>query len=455
MPDLSVAVEPTVNGSVVFMPLGAQTSGGQTAGLLCLRLMVTNQGASQVHLNAVALSFTPAVVGPFTDTTAIDIPPGATMEWNFATNQDVILPSQAPMSITLALSCDGFSSPAQLTLPLAKYVASGGGYLFPTDWKSLQDGEFWQAASGVHGAGAWGSQLFAYDFAVIAIDPMTQQWSALKPGTTGANNSDLRIWGKPVCAVADGTVLERIDGVPNNPHPLQWTSTADLNMQLAAQQMNYWGSFTNGGAGNHFYIQHGEDVVLYAHMQNGSLNPMLQNGAQVKAGTVLGLAGNAGNSTGPHLHVHAIKGTAPENGPLRPLPFRDTLSIDLTALTSPFRQAPWVKLADQGPPHVTSAIFPAAQFPPTFPPPPWEAAIDPVALVLSDSIYQLLTLPDPAPIPVFERQMVEASRALSPTERQQALARLTRFRETYLAILYKALTEGGLSKKVVEGAERR
>jgi peptidase M23-like protein len=445
-PNLSVAVEPTVNGSVVFMALAPNKKGAQPAALLCLRLMVTNNGSSPVHLNGVGLSFSPPVVGPFTDPTGIDIPPGWTMEWNFSTAEDVILPASPPQSLTLNLNCGGFSSPAVTTLPLAQYTMPSGGYLFPTDWKALKPGEFWQAASGTHGEGNWGSQLFAYDLGVIAIDPMTQQWSPFLPGMTGVNNSDLRIWGKPVCAVADGTVLERIDGVPNNPHPLHWTSDADLAAQLAQQQALYWGGFTNGGAGNHFYIQHGENVVLYAHMQNGSLNTKALPGMTVKAGDVLGLAGNAGNSTGPHLHVHAIKGTAPEDGPLRPMPFRNTLSIDLTALTSPFPDAPWVKLADQGPPHVTSAIWPASQFL-KFRPPPYEAAIDPLALILSEDLYVRLTLPDPPPIDIWTRQMAATARALSPAQRGVALERLAMFRETYLAVVQRVLSEAGLSKR--------
>jgi hypothetical protein len=437
-------VEPSVSGSVVFMRVAPAKQGDLPAELLCVRLMVTNNGGSLVHLNAVKLSFTPSVAGPFTDTTTIDIPPGATMEWNFETAEDILLPSPAPTNVTFELSCNGFSSPAQVTLPLAAYDAPASGYLFPSQVSALRPGEFWQAASGTHGAGSWGSQLFAYDMGVIAFDFAANQWTGLLPGTTGANNTDARIWGKPVCAVADGTVLERIDGVPNNPHPLSGTS-AQVQAGLAAQQA-LWGPFQNGGAGNHFYIQHGENVVLYAHMQNGSLNPSLLAGQTVKAGTVLGLAGNAGNSTGPHLHIHAIKGTAPEDGPLRPLPFRDTLAIDRNALTAPFDKAPWVKLADQGPPHTTSAIYPAKQFI-EFKPPPYEVAIDPLALILSETIYVLLHLPDPPPIERFAQQMMQAARALSPAERQASLAALTRFRETYLAVVQKALTEGGLAKK--------
>ncbi len=438
-PNLGIAVEPVENGRVVYMRLAPKTAGAKSAGLLCLRLMITNNGAASVHASAIGLSFTsPPAVPAISDAADLTIAPGATAEWNFVTAEDAFLPFPAPQQITIAVTCDGFASPAQLSLPLAAYDAPGGGYRFPTDPALLVPGEFWNASSGSHGEGAWGSQLFAYDFGVIAFDQTTNQWSGFLPGKNGDNNSDFRIWGKHIVAVADGIVREVVDGVPNNPHPLKWTSQADLDAQLAAQQA-LWGSFTNGGAGNHFYIQHGDEIVLYAHMQKGSLNPMLVKDSPVAAGTFLGLAGNAGNSTAPHLHVHAIKGTQPEVGPLRPLPFRDILAVDLSALTTPYQNAPWSLLEDQGPSHTNSAIWPATQFAPTRRN-IWEVAIDPLALILSSQIYVLLTLPDPPPIQVFVNQVREMVTALRIEERAQVMARLDAFRGTYLSALAEVTT---------------
>jgi murein DD-endopeptidase MepM/ murein hydrolase activator NlpD len=60
----------------------------------------------------------------------------------------------------------------------------------------------------------------------------------------------------------------------------------------------------SGGYGEHAYIEHtinGQTVLsVYAHMQ-GSSSP-LEVGDRVEAGDFIGLVGNTGTSTGPHLH---------------------------------------------------------------------------------------------------------------------------------------------------------
>ena len=59
-----------------------------------------------------------------------------------------------------------------------------------------------------------------------------------------------------------------------------------------------------GGYGQYVYIEHnlnGREVLsVYAHMQRGS-SPV-QAGQRIQAGEFLGLVGNTGTSTGPHLH---------------------------------------------------------------------------------------------------------------------------------------------------------
>jgi hypothetical protein len=84
--------------------------------------------------------------------------------------------------------------------------------------------------------------------------------------------------------------------------------------------------------GNSVVLVHApEELVLYAHMRRGSVRSNVcprsgsgfrPNAIRVKAGQVLGHAGNSGRSTGPHLHIHVVT-NAEDTGQGRPLEFRN------------------------------------------------------------------------------------------------------------------------------------
>jgi murein DD-endopeptidase MepM/ murein hydrolase activator NlpD len=56
-------------------------------------------------------------------------------------------------------------------------------------------------------------------------------------------------------------------------------------------------------AGNHVRIGTGTEEVLLAHLRPGSVQ--VARGDLVRRGQVIGQVGNSGNSTEPHLHIHA------------------------------------------------------------------------------------------------------------------------------------------------------
>lgn len=98
------------------------------------------------------------------------------------------------------------------------------------------------------------------------------------------------IYGKPVLAVADGKAVVVHDGVPNqvpnDPKPI--TDLADADGNHVLQDL-----------GNGAY-------ALYAHMQPGSVRARVKQGAMLRKGQVIGLVGNSGNTTEPHLHLHVV-----------------------------------------------------------------------------------------------------------------------------------------------------
>jgi Peptidase family M23 len=295
-PDLTVTVEPFEKDSVVCAPLAPRTAWDDPTAQLSLVLTLTNNSESWLALSNVTITFaSPPQVAPRSINVVKSLGPKETSHWYFTAPDNVILPVPTPGALTINVFCYDFDSPATFGFPLALYESSlAGGYSFPATSGDLKGGELWQGRSAAHAPAGGGVQLFAYDMDVVAFDGATSAWSALVPGGSASKNEEYRIWGKPVVAMADGFVVDFANDQPTNPNP-----PADL-------------SPPNPVEGNHFYIQHGSDLVLYAHMQPGSLNPdLLVENQTVTAGTFLGLAGNSGNSTNPHLHIHAIKGTAP------------------------------------------------------------------------------------------------------------------------------------------------
>ena len=357
---VSVVIEPSDGASVVYEPAARKSTTNQPVNLLCLELSIANQESTAVHLNKVTLSFSappsvPEAVIPVPTNwwppggSGVHIPPGETAVWNFLRegfeNDTVVLPSPAPGSLTLSLFFDGFSSPWTVTRTLAphKNLVSDDSYLYPARFDDLRPGEFWNTSSDTHGTGAQGSQLFAYDMNVVAYDTSKGQLNRLLPVTDGSKNEHYRVWGKKIRAMADGTVAQFLDGVGANYFPGTGNAAGPWQEPPWDNPAKAWADKV--GAGNHFYIRHGSEVVLYAHMQKGTLNPnLLKLNAPVKAGDYLGLAGNAGSASEPHLHIHAINGTEAESGPLRPLLFHDIFTVDPSLLSLPNTAGPWARV---------------------------------------------------------------------------------------------------------------
>jgi hypothetical protein len=353
-PNLAITVEPLEAGAVVYGPLAPRSAGSPANGQLSLKLWIKNNEAGQIHVNQLNISFVGApAVSPVTIPLSLDVASGKTESWFFATANTIVLPVPAPGSIRLNLKCDGFDTPSGVLLPLAghKSPTAAASYRFPAKASDFRKGEYWSGASATHAPAGDGGQLFAYDMGVVAWDATKLQWSDVLPGKAGDQNEHYRVWGKPIYAMADGTVVEFANDRPNNPKP-----GADLSPPDPVE-------------GNHFYLQHGDELVLYAHFQKGSLNPsLLAKGKAVQEGEFLGLAGNSGNSSGPHLHIHGIQGTKPWEGSQRPLPFNTLHVLDRTALKPPDPAGAWVKADDQCLPNVKSAIWPAPTAPAWYPP---------------------------------------------------------------------------------------
>ncbi len=139
-------------------------------------------------------------------------------------------------------------------------------------------------------------QRFAYDF-LIMRDGRSFEGD-------GSNLEDYYCWGEPILAPAAGTVVSRIDGLPD----------------MAIGEMD-----PLNPPGNHVVLDLGSDeYALFAHFVNGSVR--VDVGDEVAQGDELGLCGNSGNTSEPHLHFHIQDSPNFGEGDGKPAFFNDYLS---------------------------------------------------------------------------------------------------------------------------------
>jgi len=119
------------------------------------------------------------------------------------------------------------------------------------------------------------SQRFAFDFLIAGEDGRSYRGD-------GTSNEDYYAYGREIVAPANGVVTDAIRGVRDN----------------RPGSMNPYSAL-----GNAVFIRHAEhEVSVFAHFKQGSIR--VKVGDEVHAGQVLGLCGNSGNSSEPHLHYH-------------------------------------------------------------------------------------------------------------------------------------------------------
>jgi hypothetical protein len=102
--------------------------------------------------------------------------------------------------------------------------------------------------------------------------------------TDGKKSEDWLCYGVDALAVAPGTVVETMRDMPDEPPGVAPTS-------LKVSEI----------AGNHVLLDLGDGhYAMYSHLAPHSVT--VRVGDRVKAGDKLGLVGNSGNTTAPHLH---------------------------------------------------------------------------------------------------------------------------------------------------------
>ncbi len=115
----------------------------------------------------------------------------------------------------------------------------------------------------------------------FAIDMLISRDGVTHSGEAGTLDN-YYCWSQPILSPGAGIVVAAVGDLPDNP-------IGETDPQHPA--------------GNHVVIDLGNgEFAFLAHMQQGSV--AAREGATVKAGDTLGLCGNSGNTSEPHLHMH-------------------------------------------------------------------------------------------------------------------------------------------------------
>lgn len=119
-------------------------------------------------------------------------------------------------------------------------------------------------------------QAYAVDILGLNARGLTAPWLFSRDPTRYA------IFGTTVLAPCDGEVVSAVDGLPDQSPP---------------------DSDSENPLGNHIWLRRGNVLILLAHLHCGSVRVAAQT--VVRQGTPLAQVGNSGQTSEPHLHIHA------------------------------------------------------------------------------------------------------------------------------------------------------
>jgi hypothetical protein len=126
------------------------------------------------------------------------------------------------------------------------------------------------------------SQRYAFD--LLRLNRAGVRARGIYPGTLDRYAA----WDAEVVSPCDGRVAVVVDEIPDLPPPQRDGAHP---------------------AGNHVTIESGGATIYLAHLRRRSL--AVRAGDMVRVGQTIGRVGNSGNTTEPHLHIHAEIGPWP------------------------------------------------------------------------------------------------------------------------------------------------
>ncbi len=161
-------------------------------------------------------------------------------------------------------------------------------------------GQGWVALSGLSNTSVHRRTIVAVDGKARIAQRFAADWTRIgKEGLAfsgdPAKNANWAAYGAEVLAVANATVVDVKDGIPDN-DPTADKKAVPINLDTVG--------------GNYVILDlGGANYAFYAHLQPNSIR--VKAGDRVHRGQILALLGNSGNSDAPHLHFHVSDSNSP------------------------------------------------------------------------------------------------------------------------------------------------
>lgn len=308
-PRLILGVQPSRQGKAYYLPLAPKSRDHPERLKIALRLEITNDDARVDSLTIANIRFSfpdsaagvrsmlrePQYIEPnggvlaFGDTALWSNGSVETQDLKRRYNQ-IYLDSPAPPKIRISIDCGAeFDLPFSQEFDLIPWTdPTGEGPLrMPFSLLDMDENEYIVTdAEHWFNGGAEGTQIYAYDMTIEAL--VNGQWTDSHTGAAATRNSDVRVFGRPIRAMADGVV----EGPANTPV---------LENDFDDNLYGGWGPIRRPGS-NNLWVRYGELLVNYRHLREGSIRVV--GGQRVQRGQRLAEAGNSGNTGGdPHLHM--------------------------------------------------------------------------------------------------------------------------------------------------------
>ena len=357
-PNITIKIEPVQLGKATFLPLAANASNKKGSTKIVLRLELLNKTNKALKVNSINFSFPnskhPTIIMKdkefgkrltilrqlFWSNRRLNISKSNTPKLY---DNAIYLKGPAPKRVQVNVYCKGKSHPATKLVGLKahKNDVNKNSYSFPFSAADLMLSQFCVTkADHKYTGGAGATQMFAHDITVQRVKLKSKKWTPLKAHENVSlnKNEDHGIWNLPVRAMANGTVQEFLNTMKDN---------TKMGKPKPAPKPVF---------GNYLKIKHGKELVTYSHFKKGSIpKSLLKKGARVREGQIIGLGGNSGNSSGPHLHIHVIHNSSEA---LRPFLYRDAWTIQKNKLSLGSTISKWTQLKGHGIPFEDTVVWP-------------------------------------------------------------------------------------------------